>query len=173
MIEQIDVPNAYLKGELEEEIYTEVPEGFTLPPDQMSSVLRLKKELYGLKQSGQEWNKKISKFLYSIGYLAISGDSCVFYNLVTRVILALYVDDFLIFSKNKTAIAEFKTFFNQVYNKMKDLGPAQLILEIKIRCNRKQIIFASLHTSRIFSMSTRWIKLIQLLHHLMEKRCLH
>lgn len=140
MIEQMDVPNAYLKGELEEEIYMEVPEGLTLPPGQMTFVLRLKKGLYGLKQSGREWNKKISKFLRSIGYLPISGDSCVFLNLVTNVIIALYVDDLLIFSKSKAAIEEVKALLNQEYEKMKDLGPAQLILGIRIKRDGKQII---------------------------------
>lgn len=128
----MDVPNAYLKGELEEEIYMEAPEGLILPLGQEHWVLRLKKGLYGLKQSGREWNKKISKFLHSIGYTTISGDNCVFFNPVTRVIIGLYVDDLLIFSKSKTAIKEVKTLLNNEY-KMKDLGPAQYVLGIRIR----------------------------------------
>lgn len=48
----MDVPDAYLKGDLEEEIDMEVPEGLTLPLECKDCVLRPRKELYGLKQSG-------------------------------------------------------------------------------------------------------------------------
>lgn len=139
MIEQMDVPNAYLKEDLEEEIYMEIPEGLTVPPGQEHYVLRLRKSLYGLKQSGHEWYKRISKFLRSIGYQTISGDNCVFVNHKTHVIIGLYVDDLLIFSKNEESMKEVKALLNQEY-KMKDLGPAQYVLGIRIRRDGKRII---------------------------------
>ena len=138
-IEQMDVPNAYVKGNLEEEIYIDVPEGLTLPPRMKDCVLRLKKSLYGLKQSGREWNKKISQFLNSIEYKAITNDTCIFVNHATRVIIALYVDDLLIFSKSKSAIKEIKALLNCEY-KMKDLGPARYVLGIRIWREGKKII---------------------------------
>ena len=112
-IEQIDVPNAYLKADLEEIIYMEMPEGLTPPPGFEDCVLRLRKGLYGLKQSGREWNKRISKFLRSIGYKNLTGENCVFVNQTSHVIIALYVDDLLIFSKSKTAIKDIKKLLNR------------------------------------------------------------
>ena len=86
-IEQMDVPNAYLKGTLEEKIYMEIREGLTLPPGTKDCVLRFKKSLYGLKQSGWEWNKRILQFLNFIGYKAITSDICIFVNHATKLLL--------------------------------------------------------------------------------------
>lgn len=132
LIEQMDVSNTYLKEDLEEKIYMEIPEGLSLPPDQKDCVLRLKKRLYRLKQSGQEWNKKISKYLRSIGYTTISGDDCVFVNHTAGVIIGLYVDDLLLFSKDESSMREMKKLLNRKYQ-MKDLRPAQYVLGIQIR----------------------------------------
>ena len=50
----LDVRNAYLYGELDEEIYMEQPEGFSVP-GKAGHVLRLRRALYGLKQAGLAW----------------------------------------------------------------------------------------------------------------------
>ena len=53
-IEGLDVRNAYLYGELDEEIYMEQPEGHKTPGKE-HLVFRLLKALYGLKQAGLTW----------------------------------------------------------------------------------------------------------------------
>lgn len=52
-ISQMDVKGAYLNGELEEEIFMRQPQGYD---DRSDRVCQLHKTLYGLKQSGHEWN---------------------------------------------------------------------------------------------------------------------
>jgi len=47
-VEQLDVKTTFLHGDLEEEIYMELPQGFT-EPGKEHLVFRLKKSLYGLK----------------------------------------------------------------------------------------------------------------------------
>ena len=138
-IEQMDAPNAYLQSSLDDEIYMEPPQGLVLPPHLTNHVLRVLKGLYCLKQSGRGWNKKITNYLTSIGFKALSGDNCVFVNHTTHVIISLYFDDFLIFSKSMTAIKELKSLLIKEYN-MKDLGPAKFILGIRIRREKDKIM---------------------------------
>ena len=64
-IRQLDIKGAYLNGDLQEEIYMRQPEGFD---DGSGRVCRLYKTLYGLKQSGREWNRKLNKRLTELGF---------------------------------------------------------------------------------------------------------
>ena len=61
-LHHMDVKSAFLHGDLEEEIYMKQPEGFI---DDPSLVYRLRKSLYGLKQSPRTWYSKMDPFLMS------------------------------------------------------------------------------------------------------------
>lgn len=55
------------------------PEGF--PQGEYGQVLKLRKSLYGLKQAGQQWNKKLSAKLQSMGFSCLQSDrSCYLYS---------------------------------------------------------------------------------------------
>lgn len=56
VLEQLDVKTAFLHGELEEDIYMDQSEGYVIPGKE-DLVCRIKKSLYGLKQSPREWYK--------------------------------------------------------------------------------------------------------------------
>ena len=76
-IEQLDVKTTFLHGDLEEEIYMEQPEGFTVKGKE-NLVCRLKKSLYGLKQAPRQWYKKFDSFMVDHGYRRTTLDHCVY-----------------------------------------------------------------------------------------------
>ena len=105
-LEQLDVKTAFLHGDLEEDIYMEQPEGFVAPGKEQL-VCKLKKSLYGLKQSSRQWYKKFDSFMLSQGFKRSNYDSCVYLKSVdgNLIYLLLYVDDMLIAAKNMEDIS--------------------------------------------------------------------
>ncbi|GJU91162.1 retrovirus-related pol polyprotein from transposon TNT 1-94 [Tanacetum coccineum] len=132
-LEQLDVKTTFLHGHLEEEIYVEQPEGFEVPGKE-DHVCRLKKSLYGIKQSLRQWYKRFDSFMIGHGYDRCSYDECVYilkFPDGSFLYLVLYVDDMLIAAPDKDHIRELK---DQLSNKfdMKDLGAAKRILGMQI-----------------------------------------
>ncbi|KAG8503402.1 hypothetical protein CXB51_001378 [Gossypium anomalum] len=102
-LEQLDVKTAFLHGELDEDIYMQQPEGFTVS-EKEDYVCFLKKSLYSLKQSPRQWYKRFDSFMTSHDFKRSSFDSCVYFkknNDGSFVYLLLYVDDMLILAKDK------------------------------------------------------------------------
>ena len=60
-IAKLDVKTAFLNGDLEENIYMQIPQGYAVKSQ--NTVLKLKRSLYGLKQASRCWNEKLVKFL--------------------------------------------------------------------------------------------------------------
>jgi hypothetical protein len=65
-VHQMDVKNAFLHGDLFEEIYMEQPQGFM---QDSYLVCRLKKSLYGLKQTPRAWHAKMDSYLLSQNFV--------------------------------------------------------------------------------------------------------
>ncbi|KAG8478610.1 hypothetical protein CXB51_028417 [Gossypium anomalum] len=120
-LEQLDVKTAFLHGELEEDIYMQQPEGFTVS-EKEDYVCLLKKSLYGLKQSPRQWYKRFDSFMTSHDFKRSSFDSCVYFkknNDGSFVYLLLYVDDMLIAAKDKGEIRKVKAQLSEEFE-MKD-----------------------------------------------------
>ena len=128
----MDVKAAFFNGELEEEIYMEQPDGFVVNGHE-GKVCKLLKSLYGLKQAPKKWHEKFNRTLTSDGFIVNEADRCVYYRYGggEGVILCLYVDDKLIFGTSLNLIKEVKDFLSESFE-MKDLGEADIILNIKL-----------------------------------------
>jgi|APAra0007618257_1042622.scaffolds.fasta_scaffold02172_5 hypothetical protein len=69
-VHQKDVYNVFLHGDLEEEIYMKLPSGFKATDP--NKVCRLRKSIYGLKQSPRSWFAKLSTALKNLNLSKIS-----------------------------------------------------------------------------------------------------
>ena len=133
-VHQMDVITAYLAGDLEEEVYMELPAGL---PYLESKVCKLQKGLYGLKQSARVWNQRISKALKQSGLLVTNSDHSVWVHRDRDLILALYVDDIVLVARDIQAIQWIKGTLSKSFN-MKDLGPISTVLGIQVQRDRAQ-----------------------------------
>lgn len=100
-IAQFDVKTAFLYGDLDETVYMEQPEGFGVDKNK---VWLLQKSLYGLKQAPRQWNIKFRDFLKEYRLVPSINDGCIFYCEKPLLILAIYVDDGIIFAKDQEMI---------------------------------------------------------------------
>ena len=84
--------SAFLNGELEEEVYMQQPEGFEQGDPDM--FLRLLKGLYGLKQAGHIWHKKLDSVLQSLGFTKVKCDHSiwVYQKGEVKIIIPVFVD---------------------------------------------------------------------------------
>lgn len=96
LVKHADVKTAYLHGEMEEAVFMKQPLGYEA--EDTGAVCLLKKGLYGLRQSGCIWNKKIDGVLKQIGFLQSANDPCLYVrsNNEGNTYLVIYVDDIVI-----------------------------------------------------------------------------
>lgn len=142
-IEQMDVTTAFLYGKIKEDIYIEQPTGFI---NNSNKCCKLKKALYGLKQSPRVWYETLSVFLQELGFKPLESDYSVFINNTENIIIAIYVDDILIFGKDKNLINKLKANLSNKF-RISDLGPIHHYLGMEILRNRaKNLIYINQET---------------------------
>ncbi|KAJ9550673.1 hypothetical protein OSB04_014718 [Centaurea solstitialis] len=127
---QMDVKNAFLNGDLSEEVYMTPPPGVSLPT---GHVCRLRKALYGLKQAPRAWFEKFSKTVLSLGFSASNYDSGLFTRTSDSgsILLLLYVDDMIITGDDSNGIASLKQSLSSSFE-MKDLGDLHYFLGLEV-----------------------------------------
>lgn len=137
-LEQLDVKTMFLHGDLDEEIYMEQLEGFVQDRNR-KFVYKLKKSLYGLKQSPRQWYKKFDSSMVSQDFVRSEYAHCVYFKSLKNglfVILALYVDYMLVTSKSMVEINKLQVQLARTFD-MKDVGGAKEILGIEIHKERE------------------------------------
>ncbi|XP_051163516.1 uncharacterized protein LOC127282958 [Leptopilina boulardi] len=136
IIKHYDAKTAFLNGDLDQTIYMTQPEGYEIFKDNVKLVCKLKKGLYGLKQSAKLWNEKLNSILLNFKFLQSQTDSC-FYIKRTKenvIFVIIHVDDFLIASKSIEKINETAEFLKGKFQLL-DLGFLHCYLGIEVRRN--------------------------------------
>ncbi|OMO87137.1 Integrase, catalytic core [Corchorus capsularis] len=129
-VHQLDVNNVFLHGDLEEEVFMKIPQGFAKAGE--TRVCKLKKSLYGLRQASRNWYHKFTKALEDVGFRQSKADHSLFlYDKGETFLTALiYVDDVILAGNNGDKIQEVKSYLNDKFG-IKDLGPLKYFLGIE------------------------------------------
>ncbi|KAJ1572182.1 hypothetical protein NDA15_006802 [Ustilago hordei] len=154
-LDSIDVTQAYLNADLHHEVFLKPPEGADVPK---GKVYKLIKGLYGLKQSGREWNLELDAYLRSMGFLSLPCAPCVYLRGTgeAKVIIAVYVDDMLITGPKRSLIDTIKRSITDKW-KITDNGPAKEFLKIKITRNRQSRIISLDQRAYIEGIIKEWL----------------
>ena len=140
-VHQMDVKSAFLNGKLNEEIYMHQSEGF-VNAEKPRKVCRLKKSLYGLKQSARCWNIVLDKHLKNSGYSQSPVDLCVYTKTFKQndmdiiILVGVYVDDIIIASNNIDILNSEKSKLSTRFD-MDDRGELHHLLGMRKRRDRK------------------------------------
>lgn len=144
---QMDVSNAFLHGELLEDVYMKMPSGYThlgcriklhdadkgTGTTKPTLVCKLHKALYGLKQAPRLWFSKLSLTLLSSDFKQSKSDYSLFLKQTSTSMLAVlvYVDDLLLCGSNMSVITDLKHMLSTQFH-MKDLGPIHYFLGLEV-----------------------------------------
>lgn len=115
-IHQLDVKCAFLNGILKKPVYMHIPEG--IQGVAAGKVCKLRKSLYGLRQSPKCWYDKLNEYLLNVGFKRSKTDPCLYYK--RMLFLLIHVDDLIITSKSLEEICTVKLDLVKKFE-MKDL----------------------------------------------------
>ena len=138
---QLDVKNAFLNGDLEEEVFMDLPPGFKGKVGK-SKVCRLKKSLYELKQSPKAWFECFGKVVKSHSYCQGQADHTMFYRHIGErkvAILIIYVDDIILTGNDNKDLERLKKVLVKEFE-IKDLGDLKYFFGMEFARLKKEFL---------------------------------
>jgi hypothetical protein len=120
---QMDIKGTYLNGTLKETVYMRQLTGYE---DDTGHICQLIKMLYGLKQSGREWNKELDNKLKKHDFNKLRSDPCTYirHKGDDPEIITVWVDDFLLFATMEDLMRKMKKDIESEWETT-DLGEPQ------------------------------------------------
>ena len=139
---QLDVKNAFLYGDLHETVYMQQPPGFEVQGE-CQKVCKLKKAIYGLKQSPRAWFHKLFEVMSSFGFVRSASDHSLFIKKTSTgiVVMVVYVDDIILTGSSAQDISATKDHL-QKHFVTKDLGHLRYFLGIEVARNKEGLVLS-------------------------------
>lgn len=131
-IHQMDIRTAFLHGDINADVFISPPEGVVLC--QPNEMLKLRKGLYGLKQSPRLWHEKWLSVMDKLGFSALTSEQCMFQR--NGVWVLIYVDDIILMSEREDAISSAKQDIGKFLD-VKDLGLLRCFLGVTFSRNEE------------------------------------
>jgi hypothetical protein len=131
---------AFVNWSLEEEVYMEQSEGFSIERKEYLAC-KLKKSIYELKQASRQWYLKFNNTITSFGFKENIVDWCIYLKVSGSkfIFLILYVDDILLANSDLGILHETKKFLSKNFE-MKDMDEATYVIGIEIFRDRSRRI---------------------------------
>jgi hypothetical protein len=92
-------------------------------------VTKLLKALYRLKQAPRLWQQFLAAVLLKLGFELLKSNNYIYYNSDTKIIIIIYIDDFLIISRSIPKINQLKATLAKKFS-IKKLGPTQYFIRV-------------------------------------------
>jgi len=144
IVHQMDVVTAFLNGELAEEIYIKQPEGY-VELGKEDIICKLKKSIYGLKQSPRCWNRAFREVMKSPNFQQSHADPCIFIKRSEEsdnlIVIAIYLDDLIIIASTEREMSQVKSGLSS-YFKMTDLGSLHFCLGVNMEQTEEGVILS-------------------------------
>ena len=120
----------------------EQPSGF-VAQGETGKVCRLRKSLYGLKQSPRTWFGKFSQAVETFGMQKSKFDHSVFYKNFSSgiILLVVYVDDIVITRSDSKDILSLKSFLHSQFH-TKDFGMLKYFLGVEVMRSKQEILLS-------------------------------
>ncbi|MCO5547509.1 hypothetical protein L7F22_000959 [Adiantum nelumboides] len=182
---QMDVKNAFLQGELQEEVYVEKPLGYE--DGKQDYVCQLHKALYGLKQAPRAWHDRIIEYLLRIGFCMSHADHShyvrqsdarfaligfcmshadhslyVCQSDARFVLITIYVDDLIIVGDSEIEIEHVKGLLKKDFE-MKDLGELRYFFGLE-DCGQSHLLDYHAARFELYSGTLEFMQLSQKPH---------
>jgi len=130
-LHQLDVNNAFLHGELQEDVYMLLPPG--IKPVKPNQVCKLQKSLYGLKHASRKWYERLTSTLLAQDYLQAASDHSLFVKKTSSsfIVLLVFVVDIILAGNSISEFDQIKSVLDSLF-KSKDFGQLKYFLGIEV-----------------------------------------
>ena len=142
-VQQFDVKNIFLRGDPSEEIYIDLPPRCSGPKGLNQKVCKLKKSLYGLKQSPREWFEKFTKIMSFFCYNQSNLDHTLFIKKGQGkiIVLIIYMDDMIVTGNDEEEREAFQKYLSREFE-MNDLRALKYFLGIEVSRSKEGIFLS-------------------------------